>query len=312
VTSWPQALAARVADRVGKGVRGAPRDALIADAVGVEARGLAFGLHRAMDHAGAVVGPLAAIALVYLVALDPASPTANEYRAVFLLAAIPAAIAVFIAAVFVRESRVARDASAGARAPRLSLRGFDASFKRFLLLVALFTLSNSADALVLLRASQLGVSTAAIPLLWAALHVAKVASSLLGGHLSDVLGRKRLIGAGWLLYGFVYAGFAFATAAWHVWLLFAVYGLYFGLAEGAEKALVADLVAPSQRGTAFGLYNLAFGITVLPAALLTGGLWELFGPTTAFLTSGILGASAAVLLPIVRVPEPAALVAENG
>jgi predicted MFS family arabinose efflux permease len=147
-----------------------------------------------------------------------------------------------------------------------------------------------------LRAQSAGVSVVTIPLLWAMLHVSKVVSSLFGGHLSDTLGRRRLIVSGWILYAAVYAGFAFVSHEISVWILFLIYGIYFGLAEGAEKALVADLVKPDQRGTAYGLYNLAFGVTVLPASLMMGMLWKWWGPETAFLVSAILGATAALLL----------------
>jgi MFS family permease len=179
---------------------------------------------------------------------------------------------------------------------KLSLKGFDSNFKRFLFLVALFTLSNSSDAFLLLRARQANVSIVAIPLLWAALHVSKVVSSLFGGDLSDRLGRRRLIVSGWILYAAVYAGFAFVSHPGTAWILFIIYGIYFGFAEGAEKALVADLVPPDKRGTAYGLYNLAFGITVLPASLLMGALWSWRGPETAFVASALLGLTAAVLL----------------
>jgi MFS family permease len=299
--NWYQVFAIRVGDRVGKGIRSAPRDAMIADTVAVEQRGLAFGLHRAMDHTGAVVGPLLGYLLVLLFAANRNAPTAGDFNKIFLLASIPALAAVMVVTFFVRESHkghatpdTATDIDA---APvRLSLRGFDSNFKRFLLLVAIFTLSNSSDAFLLLRAQSAGVSIAAIPLLWAGLHVSKVVSSLFGGDLSDRLGRRRLIISGWTLYAAVYAGFAFVSNPVSVWVLFLIYGIYFGLAEGAEKALVADLVRPEQRGTAYGLYNLAFGITVLPASVLMGTLWYWRGPRTAFLLSAILGASAAALL----------------
>ncbi len=179
---------------------------------------------------------------------------------------------------------------------RLSLRGFDKNFKYFLVIIALFTLSNSSDAFLLLRAQSVGIPVEQLPLLWAVLHVSKVVSSLFGGHLSDILGRRRLIVSGWILYAAVYAGFAFVSSTVSVWLLFLIYGVYFGLVEGAEKALVADLVRAEQRGTAYGLYNLAFGITVLPASLLMGFLWDWRGPEVAFLVSATLGISAAILL----------------
>lgn len=309
-TSWYQVFAIRLTDRVGKGLRSAPRDAMIADTVRVEERGLAFGFHRAMDHTGAVVGPLIGYVLVMLFAVNRNAPSAAAFQKIFLLASIPALAAVVVVILFVRESpaKTIAEQPEGTRLPRLSFSGFDGNFKRFLLIVALFTLSNSSDAFLLLRAQSTGVSITTIPLLWALLHVVKVGSSLVGGDLSDRLGRRRLIVSGWILYAAVYAGFAFVANPISVWVLFLIYGLYFGLAEGAEKALVADLVRPEQRGTAFGLYNLAFGITVLPASLLMGALWSWRGPATAFLVSAILGATAAVLLKTlvkVRVPAPA-------
>jgi MFS family permease len=297
-TNWHQVLAIRLSDRTGKGIRSAPRDAMIADTVAIEERGLAFGFHRAMDHTGAVVGPLIGYLLVLWFAADRNAPTAGDFTKIFILASVPAFAAVLVVAFFVREFHKARATQDTVVAPpiRFTLRGFDSNFKRFLVIVALFTLSNSSDAFLLLRAQSAGVSIAAIPLLWAMLHVSKVVSSLYGGHLSDVLGRRRLIVSGWILYAAVYAGFAFVSNEISVWILFLIYGIYFGLAEGAEKALVADLVQPEQRGTAYGLYNLAFGITVLPASLLMGGLWDWRGPQIAFLVSATLGATAAVLL----------------
>ncbi|HEY0386789.1 MAG TPA: MFS transporter [Pyrinomonadaceae bacterium] len=296
-TSWYQVLLIRLTDRVGKGLRSAPRDAMVADAVPVEQRGLAFGFHRAMDHAGAVIGPLIGYLLFYLIAANRNQPSAGDYTRVFLFASIPALAAVAVVVLFVRESpRERRAADALPQPLSLSLRGFDSNFKRFLVTVALFTLSNSTDAFLIKRANDAGVAVATIPLLWAALHLVKVLTSLVGGDLSDRLGRKRLIASGWLFYAAVYAGFAFVSSAWMAWALFLVYGIYFGLAEGAEKALVADLVRPEQRGTAYGLYNLAFSITVLPASLLMGALWSLRGAQTAFIVSACIGATAALLL----------------
>ena len=300
--SWTQVLAIRLTDRVGKGLRTAPRDAMIADTVSVEQRGLAFGFHRAMDHGGAVIGPLIGYALVVLFVARASSPTHSEFAKIFLVASVPALIAVLVAVFLMRESPLheAHDA----KMAKLSLRGFDGNFKRFLLVLALFTLSNSSDSFLILRATESGVSIAMVPLLWAAHHAMKVLSSLFGGDLSDRLGRKRLIVSGWLLYAAVYGGFAFATSKASLWLLFLIYGIYFGLAEGAEKALVADLVRPEQRGTAYGLYNLAFGVTVFPASLMMGMIWDWKGPTVAFLVSAVMGASAAVLLLFLVRPHP--------
>ncbi|HYE66869.1 MAG TPA: MFS transporter [Pyrinomonadaceae bacterium] len=304
-TSWYQVLAIRLTDRVGKGIRSAPRDAMIADAAAPEERGLAFGFHRAMDHAGAVIGPLLGYLILLFVAADRNAPTAGDYTQVFLVASIPALAAVLVAAFAVRETRRDQRVSAGElNPPSLSLRGFDRNFKLYLIVVALFTLSNSSDAFLLLRARTAGVSVATIPLLWAALHASKVISSLVGGDLSDRLGRKRLIASGWLLYAAVYAGFAFVTSVGEAWALFLIYGVYFGLAEGAEKALVADLVRPEQRGTAYGLYNLAFSITVWPASLLMGALWGWRGAETAFIVSACIGAGAALLMLLLVSAQP--------
>ena len=300
--TWTQVLAIRLTDRVGKGIRTAPRDAMIADTVREEQRGIAFGFHRAMDHAGAVIGPLIGYVLVILFVANAKSPTIREFSKIFLVASVPALIAVLVAIFLMRESPV--HSSSENQVKKLSLRGFDGNFKRFLLVLALFTLSNSSDSFLILRAMDAGVSVALVPLLWAAHHAMKVLSSLLGGDLSDRVGRKRLIVSGWILYAAVYAGFAYATNQASLWILFLVYGIYFGLAEGAEKALVADLVRPEQRGTAYGLYNLAFGVTVFPASFLMGTIWDWKGPTVAFLVSALMGATAAMLLLIFVKPHP--------
>ncbi|MCA1566510.1 MAG: MFS transporter [Acidobacteria bacterium] len=339
-TSWPQVFALRFADRVGKGIRSAPRDAMIADSAAPHERGLAFGFHRAMDHFGAVVGPLLAYLLVAFIASDGDAISLGEYRLIFFAASVPALAAVLVAAFAIRETRkdredglesrraegeradalrakrgdaargvaVTTDASAPAappaaappavapKPPRFSLRGFDGNFKRFLLILALFTLSNSSDAFLLLRAREVGISASNLPLLWAALHGIKVLSSLVGGDLSDRLGRKTLIVSGWLFYAAVYLGFAFVSTAGGAWALFLIYGIYFGLVEGAEKALVADLVPADKRGTAYGLYNLAFSITVWPASLLMGALWSWRGASVAFMASACVGVLAALAL----------------
>jgi len=296
VSSWQQVLVLRVTDRTGKGIRGAPRDALIADSTAPEKRGFAFGFHRASDHLGAVVGPLVAFALLYLWAENPSSPTANDYSRVFLFASIPAVLSIFVIAFAVKEEKHKIDDEINITPIKLSLNAFDGNFKKFLLVIALFTLSNSTDAFLLLRAEQAGIPTYILPLLWVFLHISKVIFSLIGGDLSDKIGRKKLIFAGWILYALVYAGFAFVSEAWQTWALFFIYGAYFGLTEGVEKALVADLVEPEKRGTAYGFYNLAFGITVFPASLIFGALWTKFNAPTAFLVSASISLIAAILL----------------
>jgi MFS family permease len=279
-TSWQQVLAIRLTDRVGKGVRSAPRDAMIADAVAIEQRGIAFGFHRAMDHGGAVIGPLLGFVLVLFFVTNQNAPTRIEFTWVLMLAAVPAIAAVLVSIFFMRESTLL--APRETEVKKLSLRGFDSNFKRFLLILALFTLSNSTDSFLILRARNIGVSIKGSLLLWSAHHCMKVLSSLWGGDLSDRLGRKRLIVSGWILYAAVYAGFAFVSNQYSIWVLFLIYGIYFGLAEGAEKALVADLVKPEQRGTAYGLYNLAFGITGVPGFAFDGSYLGLEGADRGF------------------------------
>lgn len=298
VTTWPQVLVVRMTDRVGKGIRGAPRDALIAESVPVANRGFAFGFNRAADHLGAVFGPVAAFLLLLIFAVDTKSPTIQEYQQVFLFASVPVVLGLIVIFFFVHEDDKKTELTP--QPIELSLAGFDGNFKRFLIVVAVFTLSNSTDAFLLLRAGESGISPVVLPLLWMILHVSKVISSLIGGHLSDRFGRKHLIITGWAIYAFVYAGFAFANSAWQAWLLFIVYGIYFGLTEGVEKAFVADMVPDTKRGTAFGLYNLAFGITVFPASLLFGLIWNQFGAAPAFLASASVSVIAILLLSTVR------------
>ena len=289
--SATQVLGIRLVDRVGKGIRTAPRDALIADAVDADMRGRAFGFHRAADHLGAVVGPLLAFALLGF---------GLQMRSVFLIASVPAAIAVAVLVVGVREASRPRASASAAAGPRASKAPgkLRARFWIYLSILFLFTLGNSPDAYLLLRASDLGIPVAMAPLLWAMLHVVKSASSTPGGILSDRLGRRPLIVAGWLLYAAVYFAFGAATRPWHVWGLFAVYGIYFGLTEGVEKALIADIVPADRRGAAFGWYNLAIAIGALPASLLFGYIWESRGPATAFAVGAGLSLAAALALAV--------------
>jgi len=295
--TWPQVLAVRMTDRVGKGIRGAPRDALIAGSVPKKDRGFAFGFNRAADHFGAVLGPIAAFLLLMLFAVDPQNPTLREYQQVFLFASVPVVIGLLIVGIFVRENAKKPVAATEPAPPlKLSLRGFDGNFKRYLIVVAVFTLSNSTDAFLLLRATQVGISPAVLPLLWMTLHFSKVVFSLLGGGLSDRFGRKALIISGWIVYALVYCGFAFVSSPWQCWTLFIIYGAYFGLTEGVEKAFVADMVPEGKRGTAYGLYNLAIGITVFPASLLFGLLWTEFNEVTAFVISAGVSILAVVML----------------
>ncbi|HEY2025700.1 MAG TPA: MFS transporter [Gemmatimonadaceae bacterium] len=293
--SASQVLLIRVADRVGKGIRNAPRDALIAESVDPSIRGRAFGFHRAMDHVGGVLGPLIAFAvLTWKIA---------PIRAVFWLAAIPGALSFLVLVIFVRD--IPRETSAPMHASPDLRRPLGARFWRVLAVILLFTLGNSTDAFLLLRANQLGVPVALAPILWAALHVVKAVSSTPGGALSDRIGRRPTLIAGWTLYAAVYFAFAAARRPWHAWALFAVYGVFFGLTEGSERALVADLVGPERRGTAFGWYNLAIGLGALPASLLFGYVWDRAGASTAFVMGASLALAAAVGLAFVAPARPA-------
>ncbi|HWE43486.1 MAG TPA: MFS transporter [Gemmatimonadaceae bacterium] len=284
-----QVLAIRVSDRIGKGIRSSPRDALLADSVSPAQRGRAYGLHRAADHFGAVIGPLIAFAMLRW--------TSISLRHLFMLAAIPAALAVIALVFGVREEpRVhAITPADAARRPRLA-GGLPRRFWGYLGVLLLFTLGNSSDAFILLRASQLGVSAALLPIIWAMLHVVKSATSTPSGALSDRVGRVPLIVAGWLIFAAVYLGFGRATQTWQAWALFAVYGTYFGLTEGVEKALVADLVPADKRGAGFGWYNLAIGLGALPASVIFGAVWDRWGAARAFEMGAALSALAAVAL----------------
>jgi len=281
-------LGVRLTDRVGKGIRSAPRDVLLASAVPASESGRAFGFHRAMDHAGAVVGPLVAAGLL---------AAGLSVRSVFWWALVPGVLSV-VAVLAVRERAPlggdgapppAETASPGAA--RLPAR-----LRVALGIFGVFALGNSSDAFLLLRAKELGVSMASLPLLWTAFHVSKLTSAALGGDLSDRVPRARLIVAGWLVYAATYVGFGLATRPWQVWTLFVVYGTYYGLTEPAEKALVKDLAPPALRGRAYGLYHFIVGVAAVPAGVLTGALWQARGPLAALGAGAILATASAVAM----------------
>jgi len=302
--SATQVLAIRVTDRVGKGIRSSARDALLADSAVPEARGRAFGFHAAADNAGAVFGPLVAFLILRLHGVGSLKAGTHflphdehAMREVFWLSAIPAAIAIVILIVVVRDiPRRDSGAKPGEAGGSASLGG---RFWGYLVVVLLFTLGNSTDAFLLLRANQLGVPVALAPILWAALNFVKSATGTYGGQLSDRIGRKPLIVGGWLLYAAVYYAFAWAGAPWQAWALFAVYGIFYGMTEGTEKALVADIVPAVRRGTAFGWYNLAIGLGALPASLIFGWIWDRSGSPSAFVFGATLALVAAILMALV-------------
>ena len=279
---WTQVLAIRFTDRIGKGIRTSPRDALLADIVPARKRGRAFGLQRAMDNAGAFVGPLIAALLLKLALVDE--------RGVFLLAAIPGIAAVVLLLVAVPDIPRRRTANPAATGTKAAL---PRAFWRVVLVFAFFTLANSTDAFLLLRAQGAGVATWQLPLFWSFFQGVKAATGVPGGAVADRAGRVPAITLGWLVYAAAYAGFAFVARPLAAWGLVALYALFYGLTEGAERALVADLVPENLRGRAYGIFHAAIGIAALPASVVFGLLWNRFNPRVAFLTGAVVALLAA-------------------
>jgi MFS family permease len=290
--SWEQVLLVRFVDRLGKGLRGAPRDALIADSVAPEQRGLAFGFHRSLDTVGAALGPLVAFAVL---ATRP-----EDYRAVFWIATIPGALAILIAGFFVRDLPRFPQARL---LPRVTIRGLGRPFAIFTAIITLFALGNSSDAFLILRAKNLGMPTATIPLAYFGFNVVYASLSTPAGALSDRWGRRRVLIVGYVVFALVYLGFAVASGPsgrWTAWLLFLVYGTYYALTEGIQRAFIVDLVRPESLATALGVFASATGLALLPASLVAGLLWDRVGPSAPFFYGGVMAASAALLLTIDR------------
>jgi MFS family permease len=302
-----QVLAIRLTDRIGKGIRTSPRDALLADSAHAQARGRAFGFHSAADNAGAVLGPLVAFLILKMQGVGSFDGTTHllardeqALRNVFWLAAVPGFIALVILIVVVRDvpRREAGDKAAEESGSTVG-GGLSRRFWAYIVVVLLFTLGNSTDAFLLLRANQLGVPIAMAPILWALLNLVKAAGGTYGGQLSDTFGRKPLIVGGWLIYAGVYFAFGAATTAWQAWALFAAYGIFYAMTEGTEKALVADIVPRARRGSAFGWYNLAIGLGALPASLIFGAIWDRAGASSAFMFGATLALTAALMMAFV-------------
>ena len=302
VTSWGGVLLVRFADRVGKGIRTAPRDALVADSIDDHHRGLAFGLHRAGDTAGAAVGILIALLIVLATQSGAVALARETFQLIVLASIIPAVLAVFVLAFGAKDVPVKGTGHAPSLHTPLSLRGFDRRFYVFLLAVVVFTLGNSADAFLILRAQERGLSVAGVMGMVLTFNVIYAVVSGPAGALSDRVGRRRLIVGGWLVYGLLYLGFAAVERAWQMWALFALYGIYYGAAEGNERALIADLVGSEKRGTAYGIYNAAVGLMALPASLIAGVLWSGvggwagLGPRAPFLFGAALALLAVAIL----------------
>ena len=286
-SSWGAVLAVRFGDRIGKGIRTSPRDALVADSVSAGERGRGFGLHRAMDTTGAFLGFAIAAVIIYQVQGGELALSLKTYQWLVVVGVVPAVLAVLVLLFFVRDRR----SSAGntsSQAGLKSIGGFDTRFKLFLAIMAVFTLGNSSDFFVILRAQNLGSSVLYVVLMLALFNITYAVTSMPAGILSDRLGRRWVITLGWFIYALVYLGFALASELWQVWLLFASYGVYYGLVEGVARAFIADLVPEEKRGTAYGLYHGVVGFALLPASLIAGWLWQAYSPAAPFLFGACL------------------------
>jgi MFS family permease len=283
--AW-QVVAIRMADRTGKGLRTSARDAMLADSVDAKHHGAAFGFHQSLDHLGAVIGPLIAVALLLWAGLP--------LRTIFWLTAVPGVIAVSV--IYFGVLEVAGKKGGAKKQPARPPKELLA----FLVPVGLFSLGASSDLFLLKKAGTEGMPIWGMPLLWMALHLVKSSSSVLGGQLSDRIGPRKVITLGWLYYALIYALFAFASSPSQIIALFIAYGLYYGLTESPEKAMVAHLVGSKQRGSGFGWYHLTVGVLSLPASLLFGWLWDAYGAKTAFFSGAafaLLGLAALWMMP---------------
>lgn len=278
-SSWGWVFGIRFADRVGKGIRTAPRDALVASSTDETNRGFAFGLHRAGDTAGAFLGIAIAAFIIWMTQTNASLLSANTFRIAVLASIVPAVLAVIVLGVGATDLGGAGKKSG---AMRLSFEGMNPRFKKFLMIMILFTLGNSSDSFIILRAQERGLSVLQTMFMLMTFTAIYTFLSSPLGSLSDKVGRRKLIIGGWLAYALVYLGFALAGAGWQIWILFGLYGVYYAATEGVTKALVADLVPEAQRGTAYGLFNAAIGITALPASLMAGLLWQGLGSWVGF------------------------------
>ncbi len=283
-------LLLRFADRIGKGVRTSPRDAILASVTDEGSRGKAFGFHRSMDNLGALLGAFAGFLLMSVAGLD--------IRTIFLLVFIPGIFALISLILGVKSTPA--DIKTESKKVSLSLKPFKKDFRKYLFTVGLFTLGNSSDAFLLLKAKECGIADKFVPLLWMLLSLVRTLFSVPAGIVSDRISRKKVIITGWIIYAAVYIGFAYSTKMWHIWTLFCIYGFYYALTEGVEKAFVADLVSEEVRGTAYGMYNFIVGILALPSSVICGLLWERFGSLYALGFGALLAVVSSFLLMSVR------------
>jgi MFS family permease len=289
--SWQQVLSARVTDRLGKGIRSAPRDAIIAESTQTTHLGRAFSFHRAMDTMGAVVGPAITFALLGIFN--------NDYRKIFWLSMVPGLIAVILIIFFIQEKK--RQPVPRKERPRLSLKHFDWKVKFFIVIATLFALGNSSDAFLILRAEQVGVPELTIPVVYLVFNLIYSLTAIPAGMVADRFGRKRIILLGFLLFAGLYYGFAVAKDASTIWLLFGLYGLFMGMTEGVQKAFLATIIPPDFKATAFGAYAAAVGLAMLPASLIAGWLWEHVAPSAPFYFGAVMAGVSAILFAVLIV-----------
>lgn len=297
-SAWSTVLAVRWADRVGKGIRTAPRDALVADSIDESHRGLAFGFHRAADTGGAVLGLLIALGVVWGAQAASKQLGAATFRTVVWVSLLPAFVAVLSLAIGAREVKV----SGQRAAPKITFKGLGKPFLTFMVIVGIFDLGNSSDAFLVLRAQERGLNVLGVLAMLATFNLVYALLSAPAGALSDRIGRRTLIVGGWLVYAAIYFGFAVAGAGWQVWALYVFYGIYYALAYGTIRAMVADIVPAALRGTAYGTYGAVMGLLDFPASLIAGvlwqgvGRWQGFGPSAPFFFGAALSLIAALLM----------------
>lgn len=295
-STWAEVLSARFIDRFGKGVRTAPRDAIIAESASFGNMGLAFGFHRSMDTVGAVIGPAVAFALLYFYH--------DGLRLVFYASAIPGLIAVAVIVFFIKEKKMTKEEIASV--PKLSISSFDGPFRRYMLAVAIFSLGNFADAFLILQAKNLGVTEYLIPVVYLLFNLVYAASSAPMGMLSDKIGIRKMVLYGFVSYAAVYFLVGMASTTAHIWILFPLYGVYKGMSEGAQRAYLALVAPPERKATAFGVYHTVNGLMLLPASIIAGLLWDTMGAGTTFFYGAAMGLLAAVVFSITRMGKKTA------
>ncbi|WP_320047103.1 MFS transporter [uncultured Ilyobacter sp.] len=291
--TWYFVLGCRFIDRAGKGMRTAPRDALISTSASRENIGKAFGFHRSMDHTGALLGPIIAFGILYL--------TKDNYRFLFFTAGMIGLLSVIVAAFFLKEKKTSEDVKTDP--VKIDFRYFQKNFYIFMGSILIFTLGNSSDAFLLLKAKNSGVPVAFLPILWSVLHLSKSLFSIIGGNISDIIPRKKVVQLGWLIYVGVYYAFGVFDDLYIIWVIFVFYGIYFGFTEGTQKAMVADMINREEyRGSAYGIYNFVIGIGSLPASIIFGLIWNIYGSSTAFFTGSGLALVSVLTISFVKTP----------